>query len=235
MEEKELVIAAKSGDNNAKELLISKYEKYIKKLTNKFMYGVYTEDFEGLYHYGVMGLLEALKNYNPDSNAKFLSYATMYIKDELMTGMQLNRTSVAIPTHVYGRYRKAYSLNDEDREAYMSKGDHKNELVENYENIKNFTNTQSLESFNDNVPFNDLNTTSWKEHEEKICDTIMLEKAIKKLDAETKEILKRLYMDGYCKSDVSKQLGLTMYKTKNLLKAGLESIENDLKGECCLC
>ncbi len=93
-EVQELVKKIQSGDNEALNSLYVHVEKYIHsrawKCLNKYKIdSKQKEDTEkDLYQAGWMGLLTALKNYDPDKGTLFLTYATHFIDREMSKVMR---------------------------------------------------------------------------------------------------------------------------------------------------
>ncbi|MDD3014565.1 MAG: sigma-70 family RNA polymerase sigma factor, partial [Candidatus Gastranaerophilales bacterium] len=69
----------KSNSEETFEKLYSQYEKLICKIARKMSYKSPLE-YDDLVQEGKIGLLDAARNADPDSNVKFLSYAYLYIK-----------------------------------------------------------------------------------------------------------------------------------------------------------
>lgn len=81
----ELVLLYKRGDKQALESLIKNNDGIIRKIANKF-YGINKMiEFDDLIQVGVIGLIAAVKKYDPDMEnaASFITYAFQYIKREI--------------------------------------------------------------------------------------------------------------------------------------------------------
>ena len=69
--------------------LVKKYEKLIYKIASKFSSKYSIED---LFQVGIIGLLNARKNYKPNQGTKFTTYAYQYILGEMLDFMKKDRT-----------------------------------------------------------------------------------------------------------------------------------------------
>lgn len=89
MEEKELIERAKSGDKEAKEQLVKKYNRMVYKLANR--YSVYLSQYhqQDLISEGICGLLEAVKKFD-HNRGKFATIAYFYIKLYMITYLSSN-------------------------------------------------------------------------------------------------------------------------------------------------
>ena len=77
----ELIIKARSGDNNAKEILISENSPLIKSVIKKYINkGI---EFDDLYQLGSLGFLKAIYNFDEGFGVKFSTYAVPMIAGEV--------------------------------------------------------------------------------------------------------------------------------------------------------
>lgn len=76
-----LLTLAKSGNDNAKEILITENSPLIKSVIRRYKNkGVEDDD---LYQLGCMGFVKAINNFSPDYNVKFSTYAVPMIAGEV--------------------------------------------------------------------------------------------------------------------------------------------------------
>ena len=69
--------------------LVNQYKRLIYKIASKFSTKYSIED---LFQVGVIGLINAQKNYKPDQNTKFTTYAYQYILGEMIDFVKKDRT-----------------------------------------------------------------------------------------------------------------------------------------------
>ncbi len=109
-EQVELARKAKQGDKKARDLLINSNLRFVitcaKQYTNQ---GVPLLD---LIQSGVEGLIESLKNYNPDAGYKFLSFAVWYIRRELMKAIYNTSRTIRYPITYISKLSKAKKITD---------------------------------------------------------------------------------------------------------------------------
>lgn len=82
-EESEIAKKAIAGDKNAKEILIYSNIKFIIKIAKNYK-SKYNVALEDLIQTGLLGMTKALRNFNPEKNIKFITFASFYIKDEIL-------------------------------------------------------------------------------------------------------------------------------------------------------
>ena len=77
----ELIIKAKNGDSEATETLVSGNFPLIKAIVKSYLNkGV---EYDDLYQIGCVGFLKAIKNFNPNFDVKFSTYAVPMIAGEI--------------------------------------------------------------------------------------------------------------------------------------------------------
>ena len=75
-----------SGNSEAEELLIRRYTRAVKALARPFfLAGAYSED---LIQEGMIGLLSAIRSFNPDGGASFKTYSRLCIRRRLITAVR---------------------------------------------------------------------------------------------------------------------------------------------------
>ncbi len=84
-EERELIIRAQRGDKEAIEKLIYSHLKFVVSIARHYQgYGVPLAD---LINEGNLGLLRALKRFDPNRKVRFLSYAIWWIRQAIMKAL----------------------------------------------------------------------------------------------------------------------------------------------------
>lgn len=86
MTDEELASLAKQGDYNAELELFNKYRNVI----NKFSRGYFLigGDVEDLIQEGMIGLYKAIKNYSPDKDASFATFASLCIRRQIQSAVR---------------------------------------------------------------------------------------------------------------------------------------------------
>ncbi|RKY98658.1 MAG: hypothetical protein DRQ03_01650 [Candidatus Hydrothermota bacterium] len=84
-EERELIIRAKKGDREAIEKLLYAHLKFVVSFAYKYAnMGVPLSD---LINEGNLGLLKALKRFDPNRNVRFLSYAIWWVRQAILKAL----------------------------------------------------------------------------------------------------------------------------------------------------
>ena len=86
MTDEQLASLAKQGDYNAELELFNKYRNVI----NKFSRGYFLigGDVEDLIQEGMIGLYKAIKNYSPDKDASFATFASLCIRRQIQSAIR---------------------------------------------------------------------------------------------------------------------------------------------------
>ena len=214
---------------NLKELKAIKIcHNMIYDIMKKF-YGVPKSD---LYQAGVIGVLEALKNYQENKNCKFSTYAWNYIYGEMYA---LQASSKSINQNREGRkILKAINYAKERLTQVNGKVPTSKELANFLEIdelvIANVINTSkdplSLNYTNDDndtieniIPSNEGVPLTTK---------IDLQNSMKVLTPEEQNIIKYRYFDDYTQSEVAKKLGLTQVSVSRYEKRSLNKMKDYL-------
>ncbi|MDD2218331.1 MAG: RNA polymerase sporulation sigma factor SigH [Eubacteriales bacterium] len=107
MPDEELVEKAQGGDINAQEAIISRYRHMVKSKARMFF--IVGADSEDVVQEGMIGIFKAVRDYRPDKNASFKTFAELCISRQIITAVQgatrkkhspLNQSvSLSSPTH----------------------------------------------------------------------------------------------------------------------------------------
>lgn len=93
--EKELVVLIQSGDRVALNELIQANLKFVVKMANRHIgQGVPIDD---LIQEGNIGLMEAARNFNPQGDQRFISYASLWIRKRLNESVAKTGRIVRLP------------------------------------------------------------------------------------------------------------------------------------------
>ncbi len=93
--EKELFERMRAGDTTAREILIKANLRFVVSVAKHYQnQGL---SFEDLVSEGNLGLLTALKRYEPERDLKFLSYAVWWIRQSILQSLVDNGKMVRIP------------------------------------------------------------------------------------------------------------------------------------------
>ncbi len=113
--DEELVLLAKKGNAKASNYLINKYYPYvISKSRTYFLIG---GDKEDIIQEGLIGLYRAIKDYNPNKNTSFSTFANLCITRQIITAIKTATRGKHGPLNSYISFNKI--INNEDKEVSL--------------------------------------------------------------------------------------------------------------------
>ncbi|MBE5817091.1 MAG: RNA polymerase sporulation sigma factor SigH [Clostridiales bacterium] len=95
----DVAVIAQNGDVTAIEYIVSRFGAYISGLARSyFLQGAENED---LYQEGMIGLIKAIRDFSPEKNASFKTFAQMCIKRQIITAIKSATRKKHIPLNSY--------------------------------------------------------------------------------------------------------------------------------------
>ena len=133
--DEELVLLAQSGDEEAQEFLLDKYKFLVRaKSRAYFLIGADNED---IIQEGMIGLFKAVRDYQPDRDAAFQTFASICVDRQIYNAIQSSNRQKHQPLNSY------ISLSEQDGENEEHLGDNWGENPESI--IIDQENVQDLE------------------------------------------------------------------------------------------
>ncbi len=208
------------------EKIITLHEKLIYKLTTKF-YGIPKED---LYQAGVIGLIKAYNNYQPDSSSKFTTYAYPYIYGEMyelassLRSIKLNKDVLKLYKKIeQTKYLLAQKLerlpSSEELSLYLEIPESTIALI--YQS----TNTIMSLDLEEERPLYETISNEVRISKDNIID---VRDSLNVLNQEEKQIINYRYFKDYTQSETAKILGLSQVKVSRYEKKSLNKMYNYL-------
>ena len=193
--------------------LLKKYEKLIYKIASK-MHG----EKDDLYQAGFLGLIKAYKNYNPQFDTKFSTYAFDYIYGEMYKQsnsrlIKVNKKNLKL----YKNFCKVRDILTQKYERSVSVYEVCNYLKVDYHKIYSIFN--SLNSF---VSLDYVNCESSKVD---IDNLISLKCALENLSNIEKKVFEESYFNDKNQKEVAKITGLSQPSISRLLKKSEEKLK----------
>ena len=112
MSDEDLINIIKSGDKSALDFLIGKYKELVNmKVSKFFMIGAEKED---IMQEGLIGLFKAVKNYNPEKQNSFKTFANLCIERQLITAIKSSNRQKHMPLNSYLSLNTTAYEDDED-------------------------------------------------------------------------------------------------------------------------
>ena len=83
--DEELSLLSKSGNSEAEDILMERYKGYVRKLSHaRYLVG---GDSDDLIQEGMIGLMKAVRDYDPEKGASFKTFATLCIMRQQTTAI----------------------------------------------------------------------------------------------------------------------------------------------------
>ncbi len=101
-EEKDLIIKAKAGDEDAFKKIIIANQKLVVKEALKYYFK--EDNFLDLVNEGNKGLIEALKRFDPARENRFYTYALWWVRSEIRRYLSKNQKIISFPDIFYNSY-----------------------------------------------------------------------------------------------------------------------------------
>jgi len=109
-EERELPVRIQAGDDLARERMIKANLKLVVSIARD--YEGFGASIMDLISVGNMGLMRAIKKFNPGRGNKFSTYAAFWIKQKIKQELSKRTRIIRIPIHVIQRHSKARKLRE---------------------------------------------------------------------------------------------------------------------------
>lgn len=101
-EERELILKAKNGDDEAFKKIIIANQKLVVKEALKYYFK--EDNFLDLVNEGNKGLIEALKRFDPNRENRFYTYALWWVRSEIRRYLSKNQKIISFPDIFYNNY-----------------------------------------------------------------------------------------------------------------------------------
>lgn len=112
MTDEEIVLSAQNGSIEATDYILRKYKPFISmKSTSYFIAG---GDRDDLIQEGLIGLLKAIRVYNPEKDASFKSFADLCITRQIISAVKASLRLKHSPLNTYVSLDKPYNKENYD-------------------------------------------------------------------------------------------------------------------------
>ena len=157
LSDEEIIAKIKDGDEKALTYLLEKYKELVNMKVGK--YYIVGAEKEDIVQEGMIGLYKAIKNFEPDKQASFKSFANMCIERQLITAIKSSNRQKHIPLNSYLSLNTSAYENEED--------------------------TELIDIFDSNTTEDPLDTITKKEYYKTVEDTI--DKSLSKFEKQVLE------------------------------------------------
>ena len=242
-EQNKYVLSAQNGDKESLTIILNGVSNYIRKKVF-WVAHVNSIDADDLYQEGVLGVLDALKRFDANSEYKFLTYAAFYIKNYINKYIKKQGLIIRVPTHLMDKYFRVRSNFHylKSKEDFFNILERENLSLADYYNIYNIKNILSLDYVYQygNHSASDLENIS-------IMDTLVDEKAdiysnftknemkkalrgvLETLSEKEKFVLRMRngFVDGkrYTLEEVGNSLGVTRERIRQIEKNAMRKVK----------
>jgi len=111
--DEELVKISRDGDGYATEFLMDRYRNFVRSRSRTyFLIGA---DKEDIIQEGMIGLYKAIRDYNPDAQASFKSFAELCITRQIITAIKTATRQKHMPLNSYVSLSKPIFEDDSER------------------------------------------------------------------------------------------------------------------------
>lgn len=116
--ENQIIANAQAGDRRAEIEILNKYERLVHKLARKFAFTANTFTHEDLVQEGRIGLLQALRTYDPLQGTKFITWAYYHVRGAITSCGRSDRRQPKYP-HSLEDCQRAYNVEDPTQEIIV--------------------------------------------------------------------------------------------------------------------
>ncbi|MDD9150765.1 MULTISPECIES: RNA polymerase sigma factor SigB [unclassified Sporolactobacillus] len=231
------------GNESLQNKLISRYENLVGVLSNKFAGN--RDVREDLFQVGMIGLISALKRFDPVYGRSFESFAVPTIIGEIKRYIRDKTWSVHVPRRIKElgpKIKKAAEelTNNLQRSPRIEEiaeavGESEESILETMEMTRSY-NTLSVDSQIESdaeggtVTLLDIVGNQDKGYE-KINKKILLEKAFRVLTDREKEIIVCTYFDTLSQKETGERLGISQMHVSRLQRRALRKLRETFSGE----
>lgn len=229
---------------DVKEELVKKHIPLVKYIASRVIIGKTKYiDYDDLVGYGMLGLMDAMKKFDPSKGMKFSTYASIRIRGSMID--ELRRTSPISKSAMdkLNRYNEAIeklqmkNFKEPKLEEVAKELDMSLKEVSKIENYINYISIVSLENFifsdEDDVSIMATVVDKNSPSPEKILEEKelieYLEKAINKLKERDKIVLSLYYYERFTLKEIGKVLDVSESRVCQLHSRAIVHLRNELK------
>lgn len=229
----ELITSSQSGDEKAKELLVTENAGLIWSVTRRFLgRGVDSDD---LYQLGCLGFLKAVDGFDLSYGTQFSTYAVpkiageirRYLRDDgaVKVSRSIKEQAALIGTK---RSKLVGLLGREPSVDELS--DHTGISAEDIAMIEcAVANVESIYDSNGDGNFSLEKILTDTESEEKMIETMSLRHAIAQLPAREKQVVQLRYFHGLTQERISRILGVSQVQVSRIEKKAISALREKMK------
>ena len=230
-----LIERAREGDKQAENILVEKNMGLVYSIVKRYANRGY--EIEDLTQIGAIGLIKAVKKFNPEFNVQFSTYAVPMIAGEIKRflrddgAVKISRTLKEIAMKGWRseeilrrELNREPTINEISREC----GIDADSLLEAFEAA---TPPESIyESVYDNgeKEIRLLDVIAGDEIEDDVINKVMIDDILRRLTPREKEIILLRYFRGKTQAEIAKVIGVSQVQVSRIEKKAIERIKSEM-------
>ena len=236
-----LIESAAAGDERARELVLERHLPLVRSLANR--YAGRGEALEDLVQVGSLGLVLALRRFDPERGVPFRSFAIPTIVGEIRRHFRDRAWALHVPRRLKELSLRLTRTRDEltaelgrppsISELAQSLEVEEDEVVEALE-IGNAYSARSLSE----PQFDDIDDDSYRSALadvdpgfSEVEESVIVQTGLAVLDERSRRIVEMRFYDGRTQSEIAAELGISQMHVSRLLRQSLELMRGRLDGE----
>jgi RNA polymerase sporulation-specific sigma factor len=232
----QLIRKAQQGDKEAQNLLLKNNTGLVKSIVKRFLNRGY--EYEDLFQLGSIGLLKAIKNFDPDYNVRFSTYAVPMIAGEIKRFLRddgIVKVSRSLK-ELSGRIRqtKERLIRDSGREPTLN--EISVELGVSNEDIVLAMDAAAVPEYlydtihqDDGSPIFLIDKVAVEEDKSgEMLDRIILKEIIHKLKPRERQIIIMRYFQDRTQTQIAQKLGISQVQVSRIEKRVLDKMRQSM-------
>lgn len=225
----------RTGDEQAKEILIENNLGLVRSVVSKFLNIGYDRD--DLFQLGSIGLIKAIYKFDPRFNVKFSTYAVpmilgeikRYLRDDGMVKVSRSLKQLAIKVKMQGEALSKKLGRDPTIEEIAEKlGVEKEDVVMAIESNFSVEYLQGVIHEEEGSPICLIDKISRKgdNEEDKVVDNILLKEVLGKLEKRERQIIMLRYFEDKTQSEIGQILDISQVQVSRIEKKVLHKLKS---------
>ena len=230
-----LVKAAQNGDDESCEKLIEGNFPLIKSIVRAYLNkGV---EYDDLYQIGCVGFLKAIKNFNPDFDVKFTTYAVpmitgeikRFLRDDGIVKVSRSIKTLAIKVKSFIEDFKIENGETPTIELLAETFNvEKEDVVVALDSCQQLVSIQAKVDENDPTSQNLIDKLVVVDKSDEMLDKFILKTEIQNLPAKERQIIVLRYFRGKTQGEVADMLGISQVQVSRLESKIISQLKNKL-------
>jgi len=230
----DLIYKSQKGDKRCEELLVKRNVGLISSIAKRFISRGY--EFEDLFQIGSIGLIKAIKNFNPEFSVKFSTYAVpmimgeikRFIRDDGIIKVSRSMKDIAKKSKIAKEklskeLGRDPTINEISQELDISP----EELVVAMDSMVNPEYLYDIIHQDDGSPVLLIDKLAEeKDVDSEITDRIALKEVLDKLDPKARQIIMLRYFKDKTQTEIAKMLGISQVQVSRIEKKVLAKMKD---------